>query len=210
MPFYDDGIRQILQPVREAVRLALKNQSLKKQLTTADLQDIFDQIRVRMTLFLSGPDGNAARILLKPERIATLSSSSDDDASVSLSAREAKALETLMKETEDLLETQDFGRTLSACIDVGFSHILDLLVTCFVPQPGTSVSSDATAVPFSNPNSVQIPLVKVLPLMRQVLYNRTSVEDKQSLVRHLLCLDILNCYSANVYEAFCDGNNRTV
>lgn len=125
---------------------------------------------------------------------------------MSISAKEAKALETLMKETQDLLETEDFSRTLSACVDVGFSHVLDLLVTCFVPEPSTpSPTSDS----FSNPNTVQIPLVKVLPLMRQVLYNRTSVEDKQSLVRHLLCLDILNCYSANVYEAFCDGNNRT-
>lgn len=159
-----------------------------------------------MSHFLRGPDGSAGRILLKPERIASLSGSSDDEGQVSISPKEAKALETLMKETQDLLETPDFSRTLSACIDVGFSHILDLLVTCFVPETSsTSQSPDS----FSNPNAVQIPLVKVLPLMRRVLYDRKSMEEKQSLVRHLLCLDILNCYSANVYEAFCDGNNRT-
>ena len=39
--FYDEGIREILQPVKQAVGVALKNQSLKKPLTTADLQDIF-------------------------------------------------------------------------------------------------------------------------------------------------------------------------
>lgn len=161
-----------------------------------------------MSLFLKGPEGNAGRILLKPERIASLSGKTDDEEQVTISAKEVKALETLMKETQDLLDTQDFSRTLNACIDVGFSHMLDLLVGCFVPDALCS-SPPSSASSFSNPNAVQIPLVKVLPLMRQVLYNRTSVEDKQSLVRHLLCLDILNCYSANVYEAFCDSNNRT-
>lgn len=47
--FYEDGIREILQPVREAVRVALKNQSLKKALTTADIQDIFDQVNISST-----------------------------------------------------------------------------------------------------------------------------------------------------------------
>ena len=161
-----------------------------------------------MALFLKGPDGNAGRILLKPERVALLSSggssgiSGGEDNHLSINAKEAKALETLMKETQDLLETEDFARTLSACIEVGFSHILDLLLNCFVPEANRPCDS------FSNPHDVRIPLVKVLPLMRHALYSRSSVEDKQSLVRHLLCLDILNCYSANVYEAFCDGNNR--
>lgn len=49
--FYDDGIRQILLPVKEAVRLALKNQSLKKPLMTADLQDIFDQVTTMFPFF---------------------------------------------------------------------------------------------------------------------------------------------------------------
>lgn len=141
--------------------------------------------------------------MLKPERIATLSSSVDDGGQMIISGKEVKALETLMKETEDLLETQDFSRTLDQCVDVGFSHVLDLLFACFVPEPTSDASN------FCNPNEVQIPLLKLLPLMRKALYNRVSGEEKQSLVRHLLRLDILNCYSANVYEAFCDGTNHT-
>lgn len=137
--------------------------------------------------------------------MATLSSNSDGEGQVNISGKEVKALETLMKETEDLLETQDFTRTLSACIDVGFSHVLDLLVTCFVPES----TPDAGSSDFLNPNEVQIPLLKLLPLMRKVLYNRVSAEEKQGLVRQLLRLDILNCYSANVYEAFCDGTNHS-
>ena len=43
--FYEEGIREILEPVREAVRLALKSLSLKKPVAAADLQDIFKQVR---------------------------------------------------------------------------------------------------------------------------------------------------------------------
>jgi peroxin-3 len=46
--FYDEGIREILLPVKQAVRLALKDQSLKKPLTTANLQDIFDQVNITL------------------------------------------------------------------------------------------------------------------------------------------------------------------
>lgn len=157
-----------------------------------------------MTLFLKGPAGNAARILLKPERIAHLSQMDDDEGQVSISASEAQALETLIRETQDLLETEDFNRTLKSCIDMGFSYIMDLLVTCFVDE-----SSSSQAGSFSNPNTTEIRMAKLLPRMRKLLEERNFEDGSQSLVRHLLCLDILNCYSANVYEAFCDANNRS-
>lgn len=157
-----------------------------------------------MTLFLKGPAGNAARILLKPERIAHLSQMDDDEGQVSISASDAQALETLIRETQDLLETEDFNRTLKCCFDTGFSYIMDLLVSCYVDEQSSSQDGK-----FSNPSTIEIPMAKLLIMMRPLLYNRNSGDSSQSLVRHLLCLDILNCYSANVYEAFCDSNNRS-
>ena len=147
-----------------------------------------------------------------------------------------------MNETQDLLEQDDFMRTLNQCIEVGFSYLNDQMVTCFTPtlssvdimngsitgpssissdssNSGTSQDVNASSGPlvngnlessmstsglsFTNPNTVQVPLVHLIPRMRQVLYMRDESHNN-SLVRQLLCLDILNCYSANVYEAFCD------
>lgn len=42
--FYVDGISEIVQLVREAVGAVIKDQSLKKGLTTFDVKDIFDQV----------------------------------------------------------------------------------------------------------------------------------------------------------------------
>lgn len=144
---------------------------------------------------------------------------------IKLSAKDSKALETLMNETQDLLEHDDFMRTLNRSIEVAFSYLLDQLVTCFTqaeamngsisgPSSMESSSSGTENVSmtasglFTNPNLVSLPLAKLLPKMRDVLYNRSKRNKNDSLVRQLLCLDILNCYSANVYEAFCDSKNR--
>lgn len=139
-----------------------------------------------------------------------------------------------MNETQDLLEQEDFMKTLSQCVEVGFSYLNDQMVSSFSPDiihgstsgpsslssdSSTGTSQDATVssspllngimesstsgISFTNPHTVQVPLVHLIPRMRQVLYMRDESHNN-SLVRQLLCLDILNCYSANVYEAFCD------
>jgi len=254
--FYDEGLKQLVTPVREVVTAALSDISLKDKLTTTDLKSIFDKIRTEMTTFFKGPNGGTARFLMTPDKIDSGSSSESgspssssshfesvdacgtsssplerDPDGVSLGRKEKKILKNLMAETQDLLETDDFSKVLDSSIDVGFEHLLDLLFSCFVSPPGKSSALDIpradahqeTPTPdsgvseeessssnsFNNPNTVKIPLAKLLPSMRNVLRSRSfeQLSTEDTLVRHLLCLDILNCYSANVYEAFCDPNN---
>lgn len=195
------------------------------------------QMRLSFTL----EAGDVSRFLLSSKSLNEGCGSSHP---IKLSAKDEKALETLMNETRDLLEQDDFMRTLNQCIEVGFSYLNDQMVTCFTQtvSPGdimngsisgpSSLSSDTSnsgtlayqdanvssgplvngnlessmstsGLSFTNPNTVQVPLVHLIPRMRQVLYMRDESHNN-SLVRQLLCLDILNCYSANVYEAFCD------
>jgi len=60
---------------------------------------------------------------------------------------------------------------------------------------------------FSNPHAARIPLAKLLPALRSAINDRKKPDEQLVLVRHLLCLDVLNCFAANIYEAFCEPNN---
>lgn len=197
-----------------------------------------------MSFTLEG--GDASRFLLSSKSLNDSTYGSSDSSSASssssstraepvtggtnpikLSAKDSKALETLMNETQDLLEHDDFMRTLNRSIEVAFSYLLDQMVTCFnqpesmngsISGPSSMESSSSgaengstsmtTSGLFTNPNLISLPLARLLPKMREVLYSRTKRSKNDSLVRQLLCLDILNCYSANVYEAFCNTKNR--
>lgn len=160
---------------------------------------------------------------MNPEQVQQMLDDTCNDSSP-VSRDEAATLRKLMDETQDVLETDDFSQALNATIEVGFSHLMDIMLQCFLSSSGNDVNSvtgnnirDGTddwssnardsvdeVSAFSNPNCVRIPLAKLLPEMKKVLAGRQTLEDKQSLVREVLCQDLLNCYSANVYEAFCE------
>ena len=79
--------------------------------------------------------------------------------------------------------------------------MLDNLLGAFIKME-TKLSGKEGDSKFSNPNSIQVPLVKLLPQIRNNYLKRKET-DQKALVNHLLCLDVLNCFAANVYEAFC-------
>ena len=171
------------------------------------------QIRSRMAWFLKSKEEKAenndegcfSRFLIHADKIDDKDSVSDANG-VLLSPKEVEALKNLMIETQDLLETEDFKKVLFSSIDVGFTSLEDSMFACFVPSMNESSDSQST---FSNPNSVEIKMAKLLPKIRNILLERSRSLDKANLIRHLICLDVLNCYSANVYEAFCDPQIQT-
>lgn len=146
---------------------------------------------------------NLSQFLITADKIDQVDNDVND---VKISPKEAKALKNLMTETLDLLEMNDFSRVLLSSVDVGFTSIDDSMFSCFVPSMTDSVDSQGS---FSNPNTVEIKLAKLLPKMHKILSERSSGLEKASLIRHLICLDVLNCYSANVYEAFCDPQSQS-
>ena len=194
--FYDEGMSKIVEPVKCAVKSILSDTKLDESLSAEDLQKIFDQIKERVSLEIKS---NTSRFLMNPEQLQQMS----DDTSPPISSGEAATLRKLMDETQDVLETDDFSQALNATVNVGFSHLMDIMLQCFL----TDDDGNEDASSFSNPNCVRIPLAKLLPGMKKVLAGRQTLEEKQSLVREILCQDLLNCYSANVYEAFCEEKN---
>lgn len=156
---------------------------------------------------------------MNPDHVQQMLDETSNDSSP-VSNGDAKVLRKLMDETQDVLETDDFGQALNATVEVGFSHLMDLMLQCFLrtneqstsTNSSTSSSNDgkinnSSSGQFTNPNLVSIHLARLLPEMKKVLEGRQTTEEKQSLVREILCQDLLNCYSANVYEAFCEAKN---
>lgn len=205
--FYQNGVSEIIKPVQEAVEHAVQHVSLKEKLSINDLKVIFEKVRKSMAFSLSGENSHASRYLLNANQIEQLANSLDDDEMhpqpEQLSPSEISTLTRMTQETQDILESDDFRRVLDSSIDVGYGLVLDSLVGCFVDQ-SDSVNGDING--FENPNARKVHLVKLLPSIKKVIDGRSNghVDEQYNLVRHLLCLDILNCFAGNIYEAFCE------
>ncbi|KAI1278464.1 Peroxisomal biogenesis factor 3 [Halotydeus destructor] len=206
--FYQKGIQEIIEPVQEAVDNAVGNLSLTTKLSLSDLKGLVFKVKQSMAFSLSGENSHVSRYLIKAEEIEQLSSqleTNDDDDEVTLPStrlfpQDIAILRKMMTETQDVLETDDFRKVLDASIDIGIDLVMDSMVTCFI-KPDKELPSESG---FVNPNTEKVPLAKLLPLMKLVLDKRITQDgDQLNLVRHLLCLDILNCFSANIYEGFC-------
>lgn len=210
--FYQDGIPEIIKPVQESVQHALERFKLDDKLAISDLKTIFDQVKQSMSFSLAGSNSHASRYLIKAEDIEKMADQIDDDNDTTSLAQfsndEKRILSKMMTETQDILESDDFRRVLDSAIEIGFGLVLDqILITCFVKNSSDGLSG-GDSNQFVNPSSVQVPLAKLLPSMKTVFdenrKSRTDQSENLNLVRHLLCLDILNCFAANIYEAFCE------
>jgi hypothetical protein len=142
---------------------------------------------------------NLSQFLITPDMIDQVDSATDTN-DIKLTPREVEVLKNLMVETQDLLEMNDFSRVLLSSVDVGFTSLDDSMFLCFVPSMTDSIDLQDS---FPNPNIVEIKLAKLLPKMHKILSGRNGGTENVGLIRHLICLDVLNCYSANVFEAFC-------
>ncbi|RWS00324.1 perixosomal biogenesis factor-like protein [Dinothrombium tinctorium] len=202
--FYQDGIPAIVQPVEEAVKHAIGDLSLKEKINISKMNKIFEKIRSLMSLSLSAPDSHFSRYLMDPEKMAQLMNehnfkNENCTSSSTLTAKESAIIRKMLTETQDILESDDFKKVLEASIDVGFSVIMDTIVGCF-----TNLTIQEKENGFSNPHSTEIAFAKLLPILKQTFENRIKPDDLLLLVNHLICLDVLNCFAANVYEAFCE------
>ncbi|RWS27376.1 peroxisomal biogenesis factor 3-like protein [Leptotrombidium deliense] len=202
--FYQQGIKAIVAPVEEAVRVAVNDISLKEKINISKINSLFEKIKAIMSFSFSSPDSHFSRYLMDPEKIAHIMNDPNIDkdecssSSTTLTAKESAIIKKMLAETQDILESNDFKKVLESSIDVGFSVVMDMIVGCF--------SSIGAQNGFTNPHSTEVAFAKLLPLLNKTLINRKKPDDFLTLVNHLVCLDVLNCFAANIYEAFCEPN----
>ncbi len=154
-----------------------------------------------MAFTLCGSNSNASRFLLNTNKVMT-----DPNEQNSITGKDKELLQRMLNETQDILESDDFKRVIDSGIDIGFAIIMDTILGCFV-RIEDEKCGDGKDNGFANPHSIRVPLAKLLPKIWLSLQERRKPEDKLVLVRHLICLDVLNCFAANIYEAFCQQNS---
>ena len=157
-----------------------------------------------MAFHLSGSKSNASRLLLNPNKMLDFESSTSNGLN---GDKDSELLRRMISETQDILESDDFKRVIDSGVELGFAVLMDIILGCFVRiDDEMSERRHSETNGFSNPHSIRIPLAKLLPKIWLSLQERRKPEEKLVLVRHLICLDVLNCFAANIYEAFCQQN----
>jgi len=203
--FYDQRFDCLIQPIEEVVEETLRGYSIDYKISIQDFRVILDKIKRSMSFHLSSPTSKTKVFFLDAENIATTDLASTCPDSGPLSESEEEMLRLMLSETQDILESEDFKQVLESSIEVGYAILLDNLLGAFIKletKLSEKGAQNGSTTMMTNPNNIQVPLVKLLPHIRNN-YLKRKESDQKVLVNHLLSLDVLNCFAANVYEAFC-------
>lgn len=200
---YERKFDCLIQPIEDAVEETLRGYSIDYKVSIQDFKQILEKIRRSMSLFFSGPTSKTRVLFLTSaaDELSKVDLASVLPGSGSLSESDEQMLRKMLAETQDILESPDFRHVLESSIEVGYTTLLDTLLGAFIKME-IKLNGKEQNSNFSNPNAIQVPLVKLLPQIR-INHSKRSEADQKSLVNHLLSLDVLNCFAANVYEAFC-------
>lgn len=185
--FYEQRFDCLIQPIEEAIDETLRAYSMDYLITIEDFKTIFDKIKRSISFFISSPNS---------KNLFSLETDQLDTYSEQLSQSDEEMLRGMLAETQDIIESDDFKQVLESSIEVGYAILLDFILGAFIKMDIKLNSG------FSNPNAIQVPLARILSQIRNNHRGR-SLADQKILVNHLLSLDVLNCFAANVYEAFC-------
>jgi len=196
--FYDQRFDCLIQPVEEAVEETLSGYSIDYNICIQDFRLILDKIKRSISFFLSSPASKTMVFFLDSDKLSTVDLAQACPDSGPLTESDEQMLRTMLAETQDILESDDFKHVLESSVEVGYATLLDNMLSAFIKVESKLSGKDG----FSNPNAIKVPLVRVLPQIRNN-YLKRSEADQKALVNHLLSLDVLNCFAANVYEAFC-------
>ncbi|XP_074604146.1 peroxisomal biogenesis factor 3 [Brevipalpus obovatus] len=196
--FYRRLIRESMGPIESAVDEATRDITLDQELTFQDLKNILEQIKNHILFYLDAV--NLTKFMADDGQAF---SAGHPKVKSEPNSKEVALVTKMLHEVEDVLESDDCKKVIKTTVDVGYSITMDLLFQCFGPSdPKESPNSTV----FLNPHSKRIPFAKLLPALHHLLKRRSDSNEESSLVRHFLSLDVINCYAANIYEAFCNAN----
>lgn len=201
--FYEQRFDCLIHPLEEIVDHAVCGYNMNHNISIQDFKVILDKIKSEFTKFLTNPESKTKVLFLDAERLSNVDLASVCPDSGCLNEQDEQMLRNMLAETQDILESEDFKLALESSIDVGYTVLLDSLLGAFIKiESKLNSKKDSPSSGFSNPNAIKVPFVKILPQIRNS-YTKRSESEQKALVNHLLCLDVLNCFAANVYEAFC-------
>ncbi|KAG0729023.1 Peroxisomal biogenesis factor 3 [Chionoecetes opilio] len=224
----EEGIPKLVQHVTQVVTQLVTGIPLNRPLTLAQLEAIFQEVR----LVVAGESslhcgGSGRRHKVEPWSKYVLQLPVPPDGE----SEEEKVLYNMLIETSDILDSEDFNTVMDTLIQQGFNLVLDRMAD-FYPvskgqqevdestekwvdsisrdlDPGTSPDSgDTLSTALAGPpqcsgfiSNSAVPVAKLVPVLSGIVHAALSPTPGQ-LLQKVLTNDRLDALGANVYEAF--------
>ncbi|XP_035986397.1 peroxisomal biogenesis factor 3 [Fundulus heteroclitus] len=182
-----DGLTALITRVKAAVRSSLGGLSLKQSLSLLELEQQLSWIRAEVEVDSGRP--------LSSYMLADADNALADQA-CGLTENDVVTIR-LLNETRDMLDSPDFSKVLSTCLNRGFSRLLDNLAEFFRLPVGDSAPNSAP----DSLSAVSLPLAKIIPIVNGQI-NSVCSDTPSHFVQDLLLNDQVKEFAANVYETF--------
>ncbi|XP_015259364.1 PREDICTED: peroxisomal biogenesis factor 3 [Cyprinodon variegatus] len=182
-----DGLTELIRRVKAAVQNSLGGVPLKQSLSLLELEQQLSWIRAEVEVDSGRP--------LSSYMLADAEDALADQA-CGLTEEDVVTIR-LLNETRDMLDSPDFSKVLSTCLNRAFSRLLDNLAEFFrLPAADRPASSGPDSL-----SAVSLPLAKIIPIINGQI-NTVCSETPSLLVQELLLNDQVKEFAANVYETF--------
>ncbi|XP_014836852.1 PREDICTED: peroxisomal biogenesis factor 3 [Poecilia mexicana] len=176
-----DGLTELISRVKTAVQNSLGGVSLKQSLSLLELEQQLIWIRAEVD---SGRPLSSYMLADDEEVLA--------DQACGLTEKDLVTIR-LLNETRDMLDSPDLSKVLGACLNRGFSRLLDNLAEFFRLPVSDSAPDSLSAV--------SLPLAKIIPIINGQI-NSVCSETPSHFVQDLLLNNQVKEFAAIVYETF--------
>ncbi|XP_013926142.1 PREDICTED: peroxisomal biogenesis factor 3 isoform X1 [Thamnophis sirtalis] len=191
-----DGLTELISVIKKTVQNVFESVSLKHALSLLELEQKLREIRN----VIEQPEDSASEETESQSKLYHYMMP-DEENPLAFQANELTEKDVatikLLNETRDMLESPDFNRVLSSCLNRGFSRLLDNMAEFFRPTE-LDICHTGSVVSLS---SASLPLAKIIPIINGQIHSVCS-ETPSHFVQDLLMMEQVKDFAANVYEAF--------
>lgn len=203
--FVGRGVEDLVKQIEKAVKRVVEPVSLKKKITLQEVEQMFWSVQT--ILCTDTTEGDPVK-----KMVHYLVGHAE--------INEAR-LDTIVKETMDILESDEVTSITISSVSRCFSSVIDevanLFVTKSTPMTKNHLEVDehvvtngalklgASSEPFVDVNKVELFFVKLLPVMNELITKNTckgNTNIPDMLTQQLTLNDKLKLLGANIYEVF--------
>lgn len=193
--YLNEGTQEMIQNIQQKVKNVVNKFDLKQKMSLQDVELLFWSIQSQLSSDLNDP-------LL---RISDFLIGSEDK-----TFENEEIYKKIINETCDLLESDELRNVCSSNVSRSFSCLIDCISEYYTTTSNeTSTSSESSG--FINPNKVQVPMAKLIPIINGIILTPHSTSDGKNfsfnIIHELVLNDQFKILGANIYEAFCEDCN---
>ncbi|XP_056647930.1 peroxisomal biogenesis factor 3 [Diorhabda sublineata] len=176
--FINLGIQKLAELIEYEMKKLVSGMELSKLLKLGDIESLFWSLQVSLSSLKDGPIEQFRKYIIPEEN-----NSSDS------------VYDSMVRDTADLLESEEVKSLVTHCINQGFITLGDQLAELYSKSDMTTNGSGES---FINPFELQKPLAKLIPLINGLL---TKQSFPQVLIQQLNTNKKIQTFNANIYES---------